>query len=85
MAFAREGTVLASGSADGTILVRDILSIQPDQRTLETAWAELAEADAKKVDQALAAFVNLPKPAVHFLKKHCCRCPAPSPGRWKNG
>lgn len=75
LAFAREGTVLASASADGTILVRDIFTIHPEQRLLETAWAQLAESDAKRVDQACMAFAGLPKPALQFLKERLLPVP----------
>lgn len=79
LALSPDAKTLFSGSADTTALVWDLPSVfTPPRMSLaplprggvETLWAELASADAAKVDRAIWALIASPQASISFLKGH---------------
>jgi len=70
--FSGNGKVLATGSADATILLWDIYgsSAGPlDPKKLESLWADLLHDDAAVAYVAVCALIQAPEQAVPYLKK----------------
>jgi WD40 repeat protein len=78
LAFSPDGTTLASGLADGTVLIWDLKAalakraagltpLQADQ--LDSLWASLADRDGVRAYRALAALARDPRQSVPFLAK----------------
>jgi hypothetical protein len=82
LAFSPDGGLLASGGANGTILVWEM----PERQALQTAlsdtqreglWGDLADADAGRAYRALCALADAPEPAVALIKDRWKPQPAP--------
>ena len=78
LTYSPDGKTLASGQADSTAPVWDLIpglrqlgdSVEkPAEADLETCWADLANADAKKARAAVSSFARSPNTAVPFLKR----------------
>jgi RNA polymerase sigma factor (sigma-70 family) len=87
IAFAPDGTRLASGSADATVLVWDAVGRrQPaagrlTDQELEGLWAELAGDDAAAAYRAMGALAGSPRQAVALFRRHLKPVAAADPGR----
>src|SRR5262249_10154138 len=77
LGFAPDGLALASGSADGTVLVWDLTGRQRDGRLtaaklsaadLELAWSELTGTDAGKAYRAHWLLASAPAQALPLLR-----------------
>jgi hypothetical protein len=78
LTFSADGKFLASGHADGTILIWDVSSVRPVQsqtsvkatsEQMESWWADLADEDARKAEAAIWNLVGAGQPAVDFLSQ----------------
>lgn len=76
LAFSFDGKRLASGLADGTVLVWDTAAARagrgrakPDEKDLETLWSDLAGADGPKAHTAIGKLAIVPGRAVPLLAK----------------
>jgi hypothetical protein len=77
LAFSKDGRRLASGSANTTAIIWDLIDPanrgRPDRLTvqdLEAGWADLAAEDGAKAYQALVLLVAAPAQSVPFLAGH---------------
>jgi hypothetical protein len=79
LAFSPDGKLLASGSADTTILIWDLNrpfhlqkphSAVPTEKELAAHWDMLADPEAARADAAIWALVYAPAQSVPFLQKH---------------
>jgi WD40 repeat protein len=78
LAFSPDGTTLASGLADGTVLIWDLkaalekraagLAPLPADK-LDSLWADLADRDGVRAYRALATLARDPRQSVPFLAK----------------
>jgi hypothetical protein len=77
--FACDGTSLVSGHADSTILLWDLSEarqhqqgspIATDDRSLETWWTDLRDADAEKAHTSSWNLVAAPAEAVRIMRQH---------------
>jgi hypothetical protein len=78
LAFSPDGTALASGLADGTVLVWDTTAVLKKRATspapltaegLDALWADLADKDTARAYRAIAALVGAPGQSAPFLGK----------------
>jgi WD40 repeat protein len=76
--FSADGKFLASGHADGSILIWEAPSITNSQsekksvataQQLESRWADLADEDARKAGSAIWGLVDAGQPAVDLLRR----------------
>src|SRR5262249_1951649 len=77
VAFAPGGKLLATGSADTTVLFwglaeapREGQKPVPDEKELKSLWTDLAGEDAAQAYRAIWALAASPQQAVPFLRKH---------------
>jgi hypothetical protein len=78
LAFSPDGRLLATGSKDGTILLRDATSLARHRpppipsapRALDALWADLAGSDAAIACEALWTLVRRPDESLPLLRKH---------------
>jgi hypothetical protein len=61
---------LATGLADGTVLVWDLAADSAPAREPESLWADLAGEDPHKAYRAVQGLAAAPVPAVAYLKDH---------------
>lgn len=79
LAFSADGRTLISGSEDTTALVWDLTGAQSQKKGplhLDTAWRDLANADATTAYQAMRRLTATPTEAIPFLRKHLQGVPA---------
>ncbi|HEV3263695.1 MAG TPA: sigma-70 family RNA polymerase sigma factor [Gemmataceae bacterium] len=75
LAFSADGTVLASGNGDTTVLIWDVADRLTPKRTplkakeLHARWAELAGDDAVTADEAIRALAAFPKQTIPFVRQ----------------
>jgi RNA polymerase sigma factor (sigma-70 family) len=75
LSFSADGTLLASGNGDSTVLIWDVagrLNPKPgllSAKDLQAHWAALVGDDAIKADQAIWALMSVPEQTVPFLQK----------------
>jgi hypothetical protein len=88
LVFSADGSRLASGSRDTTVLTWDVSNssdkpsaVKLTAKELEALWADLTEADAAKAYRAIQALVTAPEQSVPFLGKHVRPGEAPDPKR----
>jgi len=70
--FSANGKLLATGSADTTILIWNIYGTPTgpiDSKKLDTLWNQLASEDAAVAFSAVCALIHAPKQSIPFLKK----------------
>ena len=75
LTFSPDGTSLAAGMRDGTVLIFDVAKANPrlvpapklGKDELESRWIDLAGDNATKAHQALWSLVDAPKNSVPFL------------------
>jgi len=79
LAFAAEGTRLASASQDTTALVWDMVRLSKDlkkpaaaldDKQVQAIWDDLKGTDARKADRGIKALAAAPEQTVPFLRKH---------------
>jgi WD40 repeat protein len=76
LAFSPDGGLLASGSADTTVLVWDVAGREsvpakaPTAQDLESWWADLGDADARKAYRALVLLTAAPAQTLGFFQVH---------------
>jgi RNA polymerase sigma factor (sigma-70 family) len=75
------GRALATGLADGTVLVWDLAPEAAAAKPLQTLWADLAGADARQAYRAVHGLAAARAPAVAYLKEHMQPVPEVEPGR----
>jgi hypothetical protein len=76
LALSRDGRILLSGSADGTVLVWDATSFPKnrgghrriDSKELPTLWEQLNGENAANADHALCTLAEIPETTVTFLR-----------------
>jgi hypothetical protein len=92
LTFSADGKFLASGHADGTILIWDVSAVHPTQSQtggkatsvqMESWWADLADEDAKKAEAAIWSLVSAGQPAVDFLSQRLHPAAGPQAGQIK--
>jgi WD40 repeat protein len=84
LAFSADGRTLISGSEDTTALVWDLAGTQSQKKgvlQLDTAWRDLAGADANTAYQAMRRLAATPTEAIPFLRKHLPAAPVPGEKR----
>jgi WD40 repeat protein len=78
LAFSPDGKALASGMADGTVLIWDTTAVPKrgeaapaalTEERLDALWADLADKDAARAYRAIAALVEAPAQSAPFLGK----------------
>jgi hypothetical protein len=84
LAFSRDGTTLATGCSDTTILLWDLAgkpekvdALKPAE--LDEAWKALEATDAKKAEQVLRRLAARPGEAMPFLKEQLKPVPGVKP------
>jgi WD40 repeat protein len=92
LTFSADGKFLASGHADGTILIWDVSAVHPTQSQtggkatsvqMESWWADLADEDARKAEAAIWRLVGAGQPAVDFLSQRLHPAAGPPTGQIK--
>jgi hypothetical protein len=78
--------LLATGSQDTTVLIRDTLNVngepapaKPSPKELEALWADLAGEDAARAYRAIRRLVASPAQSLPFLRRHLRPVAAPDP------
>jgi WD40 repeat protein len=85
--FSPDGRLLATGSQDTTVLLRDMLQpndelaprVPLSNEKLESLWTDLAGEDAVKAYRAIGALVAAPDQALLFLREHLRPITMPTP------
>jgi len=78
LAFSPDGTLLASGSVDSSVLLWDVAGIRTTAakqveltaKELHTLWAHLAGPDAARAYRAMSAMLATPAASLAYLKEH---------------
>jgi hypothetical protein len=87
IAFSPDGRLLATGSADSTVLIWDALNVTGEPpvapnlspKELDALWADLAGAEAAPAYRAMRALVAAPEQAVSLMKQQLRPIPTPDP------
>jgi WD40 repeat protein len=87
--FSLDGSRLASGLGDGTVLLWDVAPAaralrpppEPDAEQQEQMWADLAGTDARKAYAAVWSLAAHPRRAVPLLRERLARAVRPDPAR----
>jgi WD40 repeat protein len=67
--FSGNGKLLATGSADTTILIWNVYAPPAQPKKLESLWEELANEDGAVAYSALCALIRTPEESIPYLKK----------------